>query len=391
MNVVKIPDEEYLLRVKKAAEMVAARGLDAILLCGSEGDFQNVRYFTSVTPVWERLGVIITAQGRAAMITGPEGGTYCRQYCKLDQVFALNAFRSSMDPIPGKFHMDTFPEVFQKLGVASPTARIAVGNPIDTTVTILEALREQMPQADISYAPEIMRVLRSVKSENELRCLRESYRVIQLATDACLEQMRPGMTECNLLGIAHAVIYANGAETDGMPNYAFCDEATCHPLGRPRPDRVLKKNSFVQLGLSASIDGYCGSIGIPVSMGRFTDAQRQLVTFGAQVHKWTRETVKAGMHMSHVDAQYRDLFTRNGMEQNYVYDPLHGVGLAEVESYRPHNEDPDFILQNNQTYQMDNFLLGDGFGFRFETGICVRDTGAVPLGNDLGQLYELDF
>lgn len=391
MNVVRIPDEEYLLRVKKAAEMVAARGLDAILLCGSEGDFQNVRYFTGVTPVWERLGVIITAQGRAAMITGPEGGTYCRQYCKLDQVFALNAFRSSMDPIPGKFRMDTFPDVFRMLGVTSPTARIAVGNPIDTTVTILEALREQMPQAEISYAPEIMRVLRSVKSESELRCLRESYRVIQLATDACLEQMRPGMTECNLLGIAHAVIYANGAETDGMPNYAFCDEATCHPLGRPRPDRVLKRDSFVQLGLSASIDGYCGSIGIPVSMGQFTDAQRQLVTFGAQVHKWTRETVRAGMHMSDIDTQYRDLFTRNGMDRNYVYDPLHGVGLAEVESYRPYNEDPDFILLNNQTYQMDNFLLGDGFGFRFETGICVRETGAVPLGNDLGQLYELGF
>lgn len=391
MNVVKIPDGEYLIRVKKAAEMVAARGLDALLVCGSEGDFQNVRYFTGVTPVWERLGVVITAAGNAAMITGPEGGTYCRQYCRLDRVFALNSFRSSMDPIPGKFKMDSFPEIFRELGVTSPTARIAVGNPIDTTVTIMEALREEMPQAEITYAPEIMRILRSVKTEAELACLRESYRVIQMATDACLEQMRPGMSECNLLGIAHGVIYANGAETDGMPNYAFCDEASCHPLGRPRPDRILTRNSFVQLGLSASIDGYCGSIGIPVSMGKFTPEQRKLVEFGARVHKWTRETVRAGMHMAQIDKDYYDLFVNHDMERHYVYDPLHGVGLAEVESYRPFNDSSDFILLNNQTYQMDNFLLGDGFGFRFETGICVREDESLPLGKNLGQLYELGF
>ena len=220
---IRIPDGEYAQRVQRAAQAVAERGFDALLVCGSEGDFQNVRYFTGVTPVWERLGVVITADGRAAMLTGPEGLTYCRHFSRVDTVIPLNSFRSSMDPIPGKFVIGSFAEVFRSLGLRDARLHIAPGNPIDTTVTILEALREEMPLARISYAPEIMRVLRAKKSEAEIACLKESYRIIELATQACLEQMRPGMTECNLLGIAHGVIYANGAETDGMPNYAFSD------------------------------------------------------------------------------------------------------------------------------------------------------------------------
>lgn len=391
MKQIRIPDEEYLVRVKKASEMVAERGLDALFLFGSEGDFQNVRYFTSVTPIWERLGVVITASGRAAMLTGPEGLTYCRQYCKLDSVFALNALRSSMDPIPGKFRMTTFRDVLRELGITAAHPNIAIGNPIDTTTVIEQAMHEDLPNARFSYASEIMRVLRAAKSEHELACLRESYRVVQLATDECLAQMRPGMTECNLLGIAHSVIFANGAETEGMPNYIFFDEATRHPLGRPRPDRELKKDSFVQLGLSASIDGYCGSIGIPVSMGRFTQEQRALVTFGRSVHNWTKEHTRAGLHMSQIDKAYYDLFVDAGMKEHYVYDPLHGLGLAEVESYRPINDDPDYIIQPEYTFQTDNFLLADTFGFRFETGICVHESGIEEFGKPLGELYELGF
>lgn len=391
MTTIRIPDSEYLQRVQQAARKVAELGLDALLVCGSEGDFQNVRYFTGVTPVWERLGVVITADGRAAMLTGPEGLTYCRHFSRIDTVIPLNSFRSSMDPIPGKFVIGSFAGVFQALGLPSPRLRIALGNPIDTTVTILEALREEMPQAEIVYAPQIMRTLRAKKSEAEIACLKESYRIIELATRACLEQMRPGMTECNLLGIAHGVIYANGAETDGMPNYAFSDLTTRYPLGRPSAYRTLERNSFVQLGLSASVDGYCGSIGVPVSMGHFTPEQRQLVEFGRSVHIWTRENARAGMRIAEFNRAYEDLFAKAGMEEHYVYDPLHGVGLAEVEEYRPRNDDPDYEVRPGYTYQMDNFLLADRFGFRFETGICIREQGAEPLSQPLGELYELGF
>ena len=215
-----------------------------------------------------------------------------------------------------------------------------------------------------------------------------------------VKPLRPVFLYCFSLGFA--IVFAwfvssmqsynlYGAETEGMPNYIFFDEATRHPLGRPRPDRELKKNSFVQLGLSASIDGYCGSIGVPVSMGQFTPEQRKLVEFGRLVHNWTKEHTRAGLHMSEIDKAYYDLFVDSGMKEHYVYDPLHGLGLAEVESYRPKNDDPDYIILPEYTFQTDNFLLAGTFGFRFETGICVHEDGIEEFGKALGELYELGF
>lgn len=391
MNLIKIPDYEYKERVKKAAAVLAQRGIDAMLVCGIEGDFQNVKYFTGMTPIWERLGVVVTAAGESAMLTGPEGLTYCEHFCKLDQVFSLNCFRSSADPIPGSFRLDTFEDVLHKLGVAPGKVKIALGNPIDTTLTVYEGLKEALPQAELVRAPEIMRVLRATKSENEIACLKESYRLVELATQACLEQIRPGMTECNVLGIAHSVIFANGAQTEGMPNYVFSDLASRYPLGRAADDRELRCDSFLQLGLSASVDGYCGSIGVPVSLGKFTDKQRKLVEFGLEVHKWVRESACAGMDMAKFCAQYKQKFVDAGMERHYVYGPLHGVGLAEVEEVRPGNDDNGYKPGVNYTYQMDNFLLDDDFGFRWETGLRMVEGGNEFLSKPLGEFYELNF
>ena len=95
--------------------------------------------------------------------------------------------------------------------------------------------------------------------------------------------------------------------------------------------------------------------------------------------------------MSEIDKAYYDLFVDSGMKEHYVYDPLHGLGLAEVESYRPKNDDPDYIILPEYTFQTDNFLLSDTFGFRFETGICVHKNGIEEFGKALGELYELGF
>ena len=45
-NRICIPHYEYQERVKKAAALVAARGLDAMLVVSTESDYANARYFS---------------------------------------------------------------------------------------------------------------------------------------------------------------------------------------------------------------------------------------------------------------------------------------------------------------------------------------------------------
>ena len=87
MQRICIPDWEYKERVKKAAKMVADKGLDVMLVCSTESDYANARYFSGFWPLFERAGVAISATGDAALLVGPESAIFGKDRNKLDKIF----------------------------------------------------------------------------------------------------------------------------------------------------------------------------------------------------------------------------------------------------------------------------------------------------------------
>ena len=77
-------------------------------------------------------------------------------------------------------------------------------------------------------------------------------------------------------------------------------------------------------------------------------------------------------------------------KDNFVYGPLHGTGMIEVEA--PWVEtDSNYNLLENMTFQIDTFISTDTFGVRWEKGIAVTENGCDVLSQEIGTLYELDF
>ena len=71
-----IPDYEYKERVKKCAAILVREGLDVLIVNGNEADYANPRYFSGFWPLFERSGVAISADGRAALMVGPESAIF---------------------------------------------------------------------------------------------------------------------------------------------------------------------------------------------------------------------------------------------------------------------------------------------------------------------------
>jgi Xaa-Pro aminopeptidase len=235
-----------------------------------------------------------------------------------------------------------------------------------------------------------MVMLRSVKSENEIACLKSGFEIVQYATDAVIKALRPGVTECQMVGVAQQVIYEHGAEYEGLPMYVFSEMSTRHAISRSNPDRVIKKGDIVQLNLSARVDGYSPSVGLPVSMGRLSQSRRDVIEFGLDAHNWTERQLKAGVLASDVAKRFYQHYQDHGYEKSYVYGPCHGTGMIEVEA--PWMEtNSDYALQPNMTFQIDTFIMGDTFGVRWEKGVVIRPDGCESLSAPLGTIYELDF
>ena len=386
---IRIPDEEYKQRVQRAAKILQREGLDALIVNSNEADYANARYFSGFWPLFERCGVAISPAGDAALMVGPESREFGADRCKLDKVFVLKAYRESADPAYPELQADTYQDVFNALGIKGKKLRIGVASYLDTSVVIMEAIRDAFPEAEIVRADHIMVELRSIKSVNEINCLREGYRIAELATQQVIKEIRPGMTELQMVGVAQRVVYENGAEYEGLPMYVFSEASTRHAISRSSYRR-FEKGDIVQLNLSARIDGYSAAIGYPIVLGKLEGRRRDVVMFGLEAHKWTQKQVKAGVMASDIAKDFYKFYEENGYKDNFVYGPLHGTGMIEVEA--PWVEtSSNYKLQPNMCYQIDTFISSDTFGVRWEKGIAVTENGCDVLSPEIGTLYELEF
>ncbi len=384
MSRICIPNYEYKERVQRCAAILRREGLDALIVNGNEADYANPRYFSGFWPLFERAGVAISADGRAALMVGPESAIFGADRNQLDKTFVLTAYREGADPAYPELKPDTFADVFKYIGVTGKKIRIGVASFLDTSVTIYNAIRDASPEGDLVDAGKVMVELRSIKSENELACLREGYRIADLATQAVMQEIKPGMTELQAVGIAQRVVYENGAEYEGLPMYVFSEASTRHAISRSSY-REFQKNDIVQLNLSAKIDGYSAAIGYPICLGKLEGARRDTVQFCRDAHAWTEKQVKAGVYAADIAKNFYKLFVENGFEKNYVYGPLHGTGIIEVEA--PWVEtSSDYFLKTNMTYQIDTYISGDTYGVRWEKGIAVKEDGYEILSPEIPEL-----
>lgn len=384
-----IPDYEYKERIAKAAKMLREKGLDVMVVSSTESDYANARYFSGFWPLFERAGVAISATGDAALLVGPESAIFAKDFGKIDKIFVLKEFRESADPSYPELHADTFADVFKSIGVSGKNIKIGLGSYVECTLPIYEGLKNSFPEADIVKCNEIMVELRKIKSENELACIREGFRIIEIATDEVIKALKPGVTELEMVGVAQKVIYEHGAEYEGLPMYVFSEASTRHAISRSSYKKI-GKGDIVQLNLSAKIDGYSPAIGLPVIMGKLEGERRELVDFCLKAHNWTVDRIKAGVMASDIAKDFYQLYKDNGMADNFVYGPCHGTGMIEVEA--PWMETiSDYPLEPNMTFQVDTFISGPTFGTRWEKGIVVTEDGCRSMTDYLKKgIIEID-
>ena len=107
--------------------------------------------------------------------------------------------------------------------------------------------------------------------------------------------------------------------------------------------------------------------------------------FCREAHAWSEKQVKAGVYAAAIAKGFYKYFVDHGYEKIYVYGPLHGTGIIEVEA--PWCEtSSDYYLQTNMCYQVDTYISSDTFGTRWEKGIAVKEDGFEMLSPEIPEV-----
>ena len=377
MSTTRIPKQEYFDRIAKFQANIRNAGLDACLVHGTESDFANVRYLSEYWPTFEQAGVFVPAEGDAVLLIGPESEKYARGRSVLDKVALMLNYRESAEPDYPGIPLATYPEVVKMAMGDKKIKKLGLVGTAVMTKPTLDAIANQLPGVEIIKADDVFKELRWIKSENELNCHRKAFKVAEKAVQAILNEMKPGMTEYQVIGIAQREIYANGGEYEGHSLYCFGGDRTSNGISRPTAAKI-KKNEIIQLNIGARVSGYSSSIGLPVWFGKLPKNQLALVEFGLRAHKFTFELMKAGVEAGSIAQKYYDWGCAEGWKDYMLYGPVHGLGIMETES--PWIETTSkYKLQKNMTYQIDTFFTGNGYGLRWERGCIITEDGCELL------------
>ncbi len=389
MERIRIPLEEFGERVIKLQKKMAEKGLDALLAYGNEAEPQYVRYLSDYWPSFETAGVLVPASGKPYLLIGPESFTYASDRSVIPDIRLLKAFRESSEPeYPGK-PLSTFRSVLDEMGIKSVKKFGIAGNGL-ITVGVYNAIRESLPGVDIVKADELMNDLRMIKSENELACQRKAAEITRLTFDYMLENIRPGMTEAQVAGMAIGKMHELGAERESYPLWVLTAKGSNQAISRPR-QKVIEKGDMTFLQIGARYEGYASSIGRPVIFGKASSEQRALIEAGYAGAAATIDALRPGRCAREVALLYEDTMEKLGYKDWLLYGPFHGNGLMEGEA--PWVEtDSEWILQENMTFCSDVFLGNNEkqIGLRIEDVVRVTNNGPESLTNYPGEIFEIN-
>ena len=381
-----IPQGEFRQRWQRLQVRMAEEGIDVLITHGHEADPANVRYLSDYWPLFETAGVALGQTGRPLLLIGPESLTFARGRSRIDDIRMILEYRESAEPDYPGMELDSFGEVFSDLA-GDNCQRIGIAGLSVMPVTVYRSIEQAAGGAEIVRGDDLLTDMRKIKSENELRLMREAFRISEIATEVVIEEMEVGMTEQQVVGIAQAAMYVNGAEYEGHPTYVLSGEASTHAIGRPST-KPIKKGEMIQLSIGALVGGYSSSVGRPVCIGKMPAEMRKLVEVGLEAHHKTMELMKAGVPAKEVVLKYEEFVESKGFADNLLYGPCHSIGLMEVE--RPWMESSsEYVLEENMTFQVDTFLYTDEYGLRWEDGVVVRSDGVEMLSDRLLEVIEL--
>ncbi|OQA85855.1 MAG: putative peptidase [Lentisphaerae bacterium ADurb.Bin242] len=382
-----IPKKEYFERIEKFQANIKAKGLDACLVHGNEADFANVRYLTEYWPTFEAGGVFVPAVGKPVLIIGPESEKYALGRSVIPDIRKMIAYRESAEPQYPGIPVATYKDVVKAAMGSRKLKKLGLVGYSVMTLPVLDALKADLPGVELVKADETLLPLRYIKSKNELACMRKAFEISEIAVEAILNELKVGMTEFQVIGIAQREIYKNGGEYEGHALYCFSGPRTNNAICRPI-DKVIKANEIIQLNIGARVGGYSSSVGLPVILGKFKGLQKKLVEFGLKAHFKTVELIAADKPAKDVVIEWENWVRKEGYGDYMLYGPCHAIGMMEVE--QPWMESVSkYDLKENMTFQVDTFFSGPDFGLRWENGVRVKKGGAEMLSKKFAKVIEL--
>ncbi len=370
------------LRLEAVRRAMADHRLDAILAF----KYENIRYITGLRPLWFPF-----VQIRNAAVVTPDRGPIC--FVNGGDWAHRHATMTWMDPkdvrILGPLEdsvlvrksLPPLVAALEELGFRRGRLGVDVG-----TLYVLEALRAALPGAELADADEPLRAARLVKNPEEVRCMRMASACVDLAFEAAIRAVRPGVRECEILGEGKRAMYALGMEIPQCSSIVASGDNLA-PLARFASDRPVMHGDLVFIDMGGCFNGMFAEATRTVICGEPSKEQRAIYKAVSQAMGAILETMRPGKTSEDIYQAARRVYSQHGLERYALATVLgHSIGVAGWEP--PTIGDPSVTgatvtLAPGMIFSIEPTIIVPGLpgggGVRLEEEVLITETGNEVL------------
>ena len=246
------------------------------------------------------------------------------------------------------------------------------------TLAQADALREQLPKAELVHTSGLVERLRVVKDRAEVAAIRRAVAIAEEAFRLTVQKLRPKMTEREVALLLERTMEDLGADGPAFPSIVAAGERSSLPHARPT-NRRIRRGEAVLFDWGARLDLYHSDLTRMVFLDRIPAFYRRLydVVLGAQRRAIAR--LRAGLRTGGIDASARAYLKAHRHNKHFGHGLGHGVGLEihEAPNLRAKGDErlrPGMVF----TVEPGAYLPGRG-GVRVEDMVLITRKGHAML------------
>lgn len=249
-------------------------------------------------------------------------------------------------------------------------------------------LLQGLVKAEIVPVSELVEKLRLIKSESEIKILKEAAAIADAAFKHILEFIQPGKTELEVSNELEFFMRKCGATSSSFDTIVASGKRSALPHG-VASDKVIEKGDMVTLDYGAYYQGYVSDITRTIAVGEPSDQMKDIYHIVLEAQLRGMNEIKAGMTGRAADAITRDHITKAGYGQYFGHSTGHGIGL-EVHEGPNLSSRSEMVLTPGMavTVEPGIYLPGVG-GVRIEDDTIITENGNEPLTHSTKDLIIL--
>ncbi|MFD0767952.1 Xaa-Pro dipeptidase [Bacillus sp. CGMCC 1.60114] len=319
-------------------------GIDGILLTNQH----SRRYMTNFTGT---AGVVLISNKRALFITDFR---YVEQAQKQTVGYEIVQHTGSILEEVAKQVKDLG---IQKLGFEQDTL----------TYSSYTAYKEEV-DAEFVATSGIVEKLRLIKTDSEIKILKEAAQIADAAFEHILSFIRPGVSEIEVSNELEFFMRKQGATSSSFDIIVASGLRSALPHG-VASEKLIEKGDFVTLDFGAYYKGYCSDITRTIAVGEPSDKLKEIYNIVLEAQLRGVNGIKAGLTGREADALTRDYITEKGYGEYFGHSTGHGIGL-EI------HEGPSLAFRSET-------VLEPGMVVTVEPGIYIPNVGGVRIEDDI--------